>query len=278
MKELYVSDLDGTLLRSDVKTSAYTNKVINELTSQGMLFSYATARSYITASQVTKGLNARIPIITYNGAVILQNDTHEIISKNTFQEEKQEILDVLLHHGVYPIVYAYISGREKFSYVPQKCSAATAEFLLFRKGDVRENPVEAERDLGLGDVFYFTCIDEYEKLEPLYLQWKEKYYCVFQKDIYSGEQWLEIMPKTVSKANAVLQLKEYLGVDYIVAFGDGKNDIELFEIADESYAVENAAEELKKLATDIIGNNDSDSVAKWLYNRFQGRKAFDGFQ
>lgn len=70
MKTLYVSDLDGTLLRSDARTSAYTNQVINQLTSDGMLFSYATARSYLTATKATKGLNARIPIITYNGAVI----------------------------------------------------------------------------------------------------------------------------------------------------------------------------------------------------------------
>ena len=44
MKTLYVSDLDGTLLRSDAKTSAYTNQVIHQLTSDGILFSYATAR------------------------------------------------------------------------------------------------------------------------------------------------------------------------------------------------------------------------------------------
>lgn len=92
MKTLYVSDLDGTLLRSDARTSAYTNQVINQLTSDGMLFSYATARSYLTATKATKGLNARIPIITYNGAVILQNDTFDIIARNAFrQNEKEEI-------------------------------------------------------------------------------------------------------------------------------------------------------------------------------------------
>ncbi len=95
-----------------------------------------------------------------------------------------------------------------------------------------------------------------------------KYHCIFQKEIYSGEQWLEIVPKSVSKANAILQLKERLGIEYIVAFGDGKNDIEMFEIADESYAVENAVDELKAIATGIIESNDSDGVAKWLYNRF----------
>lgn len=269
MKILYVSDLDGTLLRSNARTSAYTNQVINELTAKGMLFSYATARSYYTATKVTEGLNAHIPIITYNGAVILQNDTYEIISKNCFTKEAaDEILNALLHQNVYPVVYSFISEKEKFSYVLNKCNAATREFVLTRKGDARNHPVEAESDLGAGDVFYFTCIDKYDKLEPLYDQFKGKYRCYFQKDIYSGEQWLEIVPKEVSKANAILQLKESMGIDHIVAFGDGKNDIEMFQIADESYAVENAVDELKAIATGIIGSNDFDGVAKWLYDRF----------
>ncbi len=269
MKTLYVSDLDGTLLRSNAKTSKYTNQVINQLTSKGVLFSYATARSYVTAIKVTKGLNAPIPIITYNGAVILQNNTYEIISKIAFsQEEKEEILNALLCQGVYPIVYAYIDGKEKFSYLVNKCNRATTEFLLTRQGDTRDNPVATDKALESGDVFYFTCIDKYENLEPLYIHFKEKYHCIFQKDIYSGEQWLEIIPKNVSKANAILQLKECLGIEYIVAFGDGKNDIEMFEIADESYAVENAVDELKAIATGIIENNDSDGVAKWLHNKF----------
>lgn len=271
MKVLYVSDLDGTLLRSNAKTSEYTNQVINELTSKGVFFSYATARSYFTATKVTEGLNAKIPIITYNGAVILQNDTYEIIAKNVFgRKEINEILDVLLQHDIHPLVYSYISGREKCSYVLEKCNTATKEFLLTRKGDTRENPIEFEKDLGSGDVFYFTCIDKYDKLEPIYIHFKEKYHCIFQQDIYSGEQWLEIIPQTVSKANAILQLKEYLGIDYVVAFGDGKNDIEMFEIADESYAVENAVDELKAIATGIIESNDSDGVVKWLYNKLKG--------
>ncbi len=269
MKTLYVSDLDGTLLRSDARTSEYTNQVINQLTSEGILFSYATARSYLTATKATKGLNAKIPIITYNGAVILQNDTFDIIAQNAFcPNEKEEILNALLCRDIYPIVYVYRSGKEKFSYLVNKCNRATTEFLLTRKGDVRDTPVASGSALGFGDAFYFVCIDAYEKLEPLYIQFKEKYHCIFQTEIYSGEQWLEIVPKSVSKANAILQLKEDLGIEYIVAFGDGKNDIEMFEIADESYAVENAVDELKAIATGIIESNDSDGVAKWLYNKF----------
>ncbi len=47
-------------------------------------------------------------------------------------------------------------------------------------------------------------------------------------------------------------------------FGDGKNDIDMFELEDESYAVQNAHEDLKRIATSIISSNDEDGVAKWL--------------
>lgn len=55
MKTLYVSDLDGTLLNSQQQTSTYTNQTIEKLVDQGMLFSYATARSYYSAKPATKG-------------------------------------------------------------------------------------------------------------------------------------------------------------------------------------------------------------------------------
>jgi len=71
MKILYVSDLDGTLLNSKQHTSSYTNQVINQLVDEGMLFSYATARSYYSAKPATKGLTAKIPLILYNGLLLL---------------------------------------------------------------------------------------------------------------------------------------------------------------------------------------------------------------
>ena len=74
MKTLYVSDLDGTLLRSDETISEYTAQTINRLTTEGMLFSYATARSYHTAKKVTKGLEAKIPLDnTYTSTLSISN-------------------------------------------------------------------------------------------------------------------------------------------------------------------------------------------------------------
>ena len=70
--------------------------------------------------------------------------------------------------------------------------------------------------------------------------------------------------KSVSKASGALEVKKILGADKIIAFGDNLNDIPLFEIADECYAVSNAEDELKKIATDVIASNDEDAVAEFI--------------
>jgi hydroxymethylpyrimidine pyrophosphatase-like HAD family hydrolase len=64
-----------------------------------------------------------------------------------------------------------------------------------------------------------------------------------------------------------LQIKELYGFDKVICFGDGVNDIPMFEISDECYAVSNAVPELKEKAAGIIGSNENDGVAKWLLER-----------
>lgn len=264
MGNLYVSDLDGTLLRSNEITSEYTNSVINSLVNKGIMFSYATARSLITAKKVTKGIDTPIPLIVYNGAFVIDNITEEILIANYFDESVYDVLEDLFDNGIYPIVYAFIDGKEKFSFVPQLCTDGMKAFLSSRKGDVRTNKVDSVSKLKEGNIFYITCIDTPEKLRPLYEKYRDRYHCVYQADIYTNEQWLEIMPLEASKSNAIRQLKAMLNCEKLIVFGDGRNDIDMFQIADESYAVENAHEDLKQYATGIILSNDEDGVAKWL--------------
>ena len=268
MNTLYVSDLDGTLLRSNETISEYTSNIINSLIDRGMFFSYATARSLITAKKVTKGINARIPLIVYNGAFVVDNLTEDILIANYFDDSVHNLLDDLFANKVYPIVYAYIEGKEKFSFVPELCTVGMTKFIDSRKGDVRTNAVDTISKLKSGENFYITCIDEPEKLKPLYEKYKDIYHCVYQREIYTNVQWLEIMPLTASKSNAIKQLQSLLECEKLIVFGDGQNDIDMFVLADESYAVQNAHEDLKKYATAIISSNDDDGVAKWLESKF----------
>lgn len=263
-KTLYVSDLDGTLLRRDQTVSPFTAETINTLTARGMLFSYATARSLVTAKTVTKGLNTHFPLIIYNGAFVRDNVTEEILLANYFDASVYAVLDELFKANIYPIVYANVDGREHFSFIYEKCTLGLKGFADTRVNDPRTREVYTTEELTRGDLFYITCIGDPQKLAPFYEKYRETYHVVYSKDIYSGEQWLEIMPKTASKANAVLELKEKLGCEKLIVFGDGKNDLDMFHAADEAYAVQNADKELKDAATAVIGSSNEDGVAKWL--------------
>ena len=63
MNTLYVSDLDGTLLNSDVKISENSKNIINSLIEKGMKFTVATARSLVSASDKIEGLNLKLPVV-----------------------------------------------------------------------------------------------------------------------------------------------------------------------------------------------------------------------
>ena len=264
MKTLYISDLDGTLLNSKAELSEYTKDTINNLIKQDVMFTYATARSAVSSRSVTNGLEIQLPIIIYNGTFIMDTETETFQMSNYFGEEVNRILEDLMSQDIYPIVYSHREDEEKFTYLPEKASRGVMAHIHNRKGDKRTHPVKEIEQMYEGDIFCLNCIDEPEKLEPVYEKYKDRLHCVYYMDIYTKEWWLEMMPKNASKARAALQLKETLGCDRLVVFGDQKNDMDLFKAADECYAVDNAVEELKSLATGIIRSNDKDGVAHWL--------------
>ena len=269
-KELFVTDLDGTLLNRQDRISAFSIRTINKLVDQGMLFTYATARSLVSASKVTDGLSMNIPIIAYNGAFIFQPSSGTVLSREEFSEkEREQVREILNLHGIIPLVYAFISGAERVSWIPQYENDGIRRYLSMRQGDRRFRPVTDREALYQGEAFYFTCIGEKDELQPVYdiFSHDARYRCTMQQELYRPEYWCEIMPAGASKANAIRKLKDMWGCSRVISFGDAVNDIPMFEISDECYAVANAVDELKTIATGIIGSNEDDGVAKWLLGR-----------
>ena len=68
---LYVSDLDGTLLGADSRVSATTVAVINTLVAErGINFTIATSRTPATVVPLMAGIDSRLPFITMSGAAL----------------------------------------------------------------------------------------------------------------------------------------------------------------------------------------------------------------
>ncbi len=269
MKTLYVTDLDGTLLNTDERINEYSKDIINGLVEKGLLFTYATARSSISAAVAARGLSTKIPIIAYNGAFIIEPLSGKVLLSSFFTEgQKEYVSSVFREYNISPLVYAYVDGIEKVTWRTVTENDGLRDYLNRRKGDKRMNPLTEERagELYKGDNFYYTCIGSREELFPVYeaLKDNEELNCLFHPEIYREEYWCEVLPKKATKANAIKELKKLWNCDRIVSFGDGINDLPMFEISDECYAVENAVEELKRAATGVIESNINDGVAKWL--------------
>ena len=88
------------------------------------------------------------------------------------------------------------------------------------------------------------------------------------KDKYSGvlsqPYVYEILPKGNNKGTGLKKLAKKLGIkqEEIMAIGDGNNDIEMFEYANYSVAMENGTELAKKAAKYQTDSNENDGVAK----------------
>ena len=169
------------------------------------------------------------------------------------------------------MAYALVDGKERVTIINEKLNDGMKEYLTKRKDDPRINLTNDLHSLYQGEVYYFTVIGSYQELNSVYEMLKDNvnYNVTFQQEIYRDEYWLEIMPKTASKANAILKLKEILKCDEIVCFGDAINDLEMFKVSNQSYAMENAVDQLKKHATAIIDSNENDGVANWLIKNFK---------
>lgn len=273
-KTLYVSDLDGTLMHKDLKISDFSVKTINALVEKGVAFTYATARSISSAGTITKDLKLNLPVITRNGAVLADNNTGKIIEKALFTEKEVEMLKEMLPElPKTGFVSCYFGDDMKKVFAGSLHTAELQGYLDYYKDDPSVVTVSALSEMFMGNPGYVTIIGNKVETEPLYLRTREYngWECLFQKDVYRDEYWLEIAPRNSTKAKSILKLKEEYGFDKLVVFGDSANDITMFKIADEAYAVSNAVDELKALATGIIGSNEEDAVAVYLSKAEPGK-------
>ncbi len=270
---LYISDLDGTLLASNSRLSEKNyQRLLKIIDDPKINFTFATARGMHSVKKIFPDLPLKLPCIAGNGAFIRELKSGKIINafflKKKDKEDLQAYLDPM---DLTPIYYIIEEETEKILWHTGEESEGTKHY--FNRFNNRTNlyPLDKKtlkEKLNERDVFCINIIDSHEKLKSLYehLKAKNKYYLVFYQELYRPEWWLCIYPKETSKGNAALLLKKMFGFDELVVFGDEKNDIPLFEIADKCYAVENAIPQLKEIATDVIASNDDSGVLHFLEN------------
>ena len=272
MRTLYISDLDGTLLTSDAALSDYTAQALQQLIGEGLLFSAATARTLESSRRILDAiLPLPVPIVLQNGAQVYDTLEQRYIKKEIIPPEVVlKLVACLRAHNLSGFLYSLKEARTEV-YHEDITRSYMQRFAALRKTiyGKRFTYTDELADHADESIVYFSIQDERENLEGLHasLRGIDGIGCTFYPDSYMKGCWfLECYAHTASKYNAVRWLRETYGFDKIVGFGDNLNDIPLFEACDESYAVANAREELKAIATGVIGSNDEDGVAQFLLN------------
>ena len=273
MRTLYISDLDGTLLNNKAELSPKATRELNDLINQGISFTYATGRSWASASKVMKNITLNLPVITHNGTFICKPKSGEVIRVFSMSADKfAKIRSILMEHNVHPLVYTQIDNAERLLWVKGNESDETRSFLELRRGDKRLLGVDSWHDLSKGMTYEILVIGSYNKLASLAVTVANEagYSIIFTKDHYIDQYLLEIYDEKASKAAGIEWLRKNYDFDKIICFGDNLNDISMFKAADEAYAPENALPELKQIATGVIGSNENSSVVEFIKKHVKG--------
>lgn len=270
MKTLYISDLDGTLLNGEAVLSEYTIEAMNTLLKQGIHFSIATARSAATVTRILEPLDLKVPVVLMNGVLIYDISLKQYLKIHYItQTAFTKVTEILKKCNLTGFLYE-ICNNTMNTYYERLDSDSMRDFYEERVNKYKKSFIQVPyfSKVDSKHVIYFSLLDTKKHLDTAYqmLQGVPDIATAYYKDIYCKEDtwYLEIFSIKATKYNAVKYLRSQYQYDRIIGFGDNLNDLPLFKACDESCAVANAKEEVKALATHIIGSNQMDGVAHWL--------------
>ena len=272
MSTLYLSDLDGTLLQPDATLSPDDARRINALTAAGVRISFATARTVRSAAAILSAIDFSnpgcAPVALMNGTMLRDMARGVYVAVEQFSPDAaRAVLDCLTRFGE-PFVYVYdpaapVLGDPLTTWYRELANDAMRRFRDERIGRWGKPFFRFRRAGELpGSTVYFCQLDAEDPIRraDAALEGIPGIRRTFYPDAYEPGLWyLEVFPETASKRHAVDFLRAHTGCGRVVAFGDNRNDLPMFEAADVAVAVTNAPEEVR-LAADAV----TDSVVGWM--------------
>lgn len=269
---LYVSDLDGTLLGEDSQLSAVTvatlNRIIGEL---GGLFTVATARTPATVVPLMQQVHARLPFIVIGGSAMWNPVTMSYEHTRGIDDMTvNAVADVFDRRGAHPFIYRRHGKNLLHTHHYGPLSPQEERFIAERQHLPLKQFFLDDRDFRHSDdeALLIFSMNKYAVLKSIADDLRTSvpscsvmvYHDIFDE----SEGYLEIFSAGTSKAAAIRNLARQLGAGRVVVFGDNRNDIAMMQAADFSVAVDNAFTEVKSVASEVIGPNTVDSVARWI--------------
>jgi 5-amino-6-(5-phospho-D-ribitylamino)uracil phosphatase len=278
MKELYISDLDGTLLDEHSKLSKRTELLLTTMLNLGLNFTIASLRSFEPIKAIFKNIPLQLPVIELNGAFITDFKTgRKLVTHAINPDIHMPIYQTILANELTPAIISH-DGENNFLNFGNKINQGLAWYWENRKAanDKRLRKINHIEKIKNDAWICITTIAKRHQCMVCKEKLENEYTDRINVNILDsldtpGLVWMSITAKTASKYTAIQTLKRQFNFNdhKIICFGDQPIDIPMFKAADFSVAVSNATSEVKLRSNLVIGNHQASSVAEWIFQQFK---------
>lgn len=268
-KRMLFLDLDGTLLNDAKEITQGNRDALEQALERGHGVIITTGRPLKSAMTQAHKLGLDRPgclLIAYNGAQVYDWATQKIIfSRSLPLAVVERIFEKVNAAGEHIQTYdawdVLVEPRCDNASVRRYCGLIGMEFKVIEdvRKDLKEEPVKCL-------VINYEEQSGVKKIQD----WIRQNMAQDVDCFFSCDQYLEVVPRGMSKGEAVKMLCSRMGVEIAnaVAVGDAANDLSMIEAAGIGVAMANGTAEVKAVADYITArDNNHDGVAE-VVDRF----------
>jgi len=255
-------DLDGTLTNSEKIITPRTKEAIFAAMEIGVKIVLASGRPVLGIRRLAEELELYSRggfILAYNGGQIIDCMTNDIIFERLLPMEYYgEVCEFGRRFGVNALTYdenGVVSENDTAVYVKKEAF----------NNSIPINKVDKLEDVVKQPVVKFMIVGEPEKISITCEHMRQRFdgeINVFLSEPY----FIEVTAAGIEKSAALKVLVSHLDItrEQLAACGDGLNDLSMLKYAGYSVAMENAYDEVKRIADYITLSNDDDGVAHFI--------------
>lgn len=262
---LIATDLDGTLLSKESTISDENLNAVKKFYNKNVITIPITGRTLYEIPEKIRNNNNFRYFVYSNGAGIYDKEKGNIFYAPIENETAKSIFNLLNSYDTLVEIYSF--GRPLID--KNKFSENSFDYYNVDKSFKR---CMIETRVPLDDFYHILNKNDIkiEMFNVFFKKQNERQECIdkiknYYQDVEvttSMDNNLEIMKKGINKGNTLLNLCKILDIDtnFVIALGDSKNDISMFNKAGTKLAVRNACNELKSIADTIICNNNENII------------------
>ena len=254
------SDLDGTLLNSQMQVSEENRKAIEEFVSQGGRFGVATGRGLENAMSYLDGIPFNYYSIFLNGALLYDMRINEKV-ENDFLDKEQVIPLIKRSLEKYPTLGIQIYLEDEAYFVSPR--ETTPHEVVQGHLDYDFIHMDELQNKEWLKLFFYGQPEELKLVE------EDSNYLIdagVVDGIYTTANYYELLPKDCNKGKMISRIHQLKDKqDMVYAVGDFYNDVEMIDQADVGIYTENAPEDLKKRVKWVCAECNENAISDVIH-------------